>query len=130
MIFVDSSVWVDYFRGNDSPQTVKLDTLFGSGQIVVGDLILTEVLQGFPGKKEFEEALKLFNTVSLVNLGGYSLAVEAAMNFRKLRALGFTIRKTIDSLIATKCIISNFDLLHNDRDFIPFEEHLGLKCVI
>ena len=130
MILVDSSVWIDYFRGVESPQVDRLDTLFETNQIVIGDLILTEVLQGFAVKREFTEALELFNTVHLVRLGGYIISVQAAINFQKLRARGFTIRKTIDSLIATTCIAANYELLHNDRDFLPFEKHLGLKSVI
>ncbi|MEP7212793.1 MAG: PIN domain nuclease [Acidobacteriota bacterium] len=130
MILVDSSVWIDYFRGNESPQTDKLDLLFGTDQIVVGDLILTEVLQGFDVEREFQNALELFGTVPLVTIGGHLAAVEAARNFRKLRAKGCTVRKTIDTLIATRCILSNLELLHNDRDFLPFVEHLGLKSVI
>ncbi len=127
MIFVDSSVWIDYFCGTDSPQTQKLNQLFGTGRIVVGDLILTEVLQGFGVKREFDEALDLFGTLHIVRLGGYRLAVKAAQNFRLIRSKGFAIR-TIDSLIATTCTAYNFELLHV-RDFVPFEKHLGLKCV-
>lgn len=130
MILVDSSVWVDYFRGVESWQTGRLDSLFSTDQIAVGDLILTEVLQGFNVEKQFAEALELFQTVQLIRLGGYLISVEAARNFRRLRAKGFTIRKTIDSLIATSCILNGFELLHNDRDFLPFEKHLGLKCLI
>ncbi len=130
MIFVDSSVWIDYFRGSDTLQVEKLDTLFGSGQIVVGDLVLTEVLQGFAADKEFTNAIDLFNTLTIVRLGGYRLSIQAARNFRILRGHGFTVRKTIDSLIATRCIEDGFELLHNDRDFIPFENHLKLKCVM
>jgi predicted nucleic acid-binding protein len=130
MILVDSSVWVDYFRGVQSRQTENLDALFSTNRIIVGDLILTEVLQGFEVEKQFVEALELFRTVQLVRLGGYLVSVEAARNFRKLRARGFTVRKTIDSLIATTCILNGFKLLHNDKDFLPFEKHLGLKCVI
>lgn len=130
MIFVDSTVWIDYFRGRDTLQTEELETLFGSGQIVVGDLVLTEVLQGFVVEREFAKALELFNTLHIVRLGGYQLSVQAARNFRVLRGHGFTIRKTIDSLIATRCIADKLELLHNDRDFLPFEKHLGLKCVI
>jgi len=129
MILVDSSVWVDYFRGTDSQQTEKLGTLLGTGRIVVGDLMLTEVLQGFAVEREFQTALELFKTVHVVRLGGYALSIEAAKNFRRLRVKGFTIRKTIDSLIATKCIATRFELLHSDRDFIPFEQHLGLRSV-
>jgi predicted nucleic acid-binding protein len=130
MILVDSSVWVDYFRGAISPQTDKLDSLFTTNKIGVGDLILTEVLQGFDDDKQFAEALSLFQTVNIVRLGGYLTAIESARNYRKLRAKGFTVRKTIDSLIATACILNGFELLHNDRDFLPFEKYLGLKCVI
>ena len=130
MIFVDSTVWIDYFRGRDTLQTEKLETLFGGGQLVVGDLVLTEVLQGFGVEREFTKALELFNTLHIVRLGGYHLSVQAARNFRILRERGYTIRKTVDSLIATRCITDKLELLHNERDFIPFEKYLGLKCVI
>jgi len=127
MIFVDSSVWVDYFRGIDSDETDQLDGLFGTNTIVVGDLVLTEVLQGFAVEKEFQTALVLFQTVRIIRLGGYRLAIESARNFRRLRAKGYTVRKTIDTFIATSCIVNGFELLHNDRDFVPFEKHLGLR---
>ena len=128
MIFVDSSVWVDYFRGASTSQTDQLDSLFGTNSIVVGDLVLTEVLQGFPDEKDFQTALGLFQTVKIIRLGGYRLAIESARNFRTLRAKGYTVRKTIDTLIATSCILNGLELLHNDRDFIAFEKHLGLRC--
>lgn len=128
MIFVDSSIWVDYFRGAKTDQTDYLDVLFGTNTIVVGDLVLTEVLQGFAVEKEFQTALDLFKTVKIIRLGGYRLAVESARNFRRLRIKGYTIRKTVDTLIATSCIVNGFELLHNDRDFVPFEKHLGLRC--
>jgi predicted nucleic acid-binding protein len=129
MILVDSTIWVDYFRGIRSWQTQRLDALFETDQVAVGDLILAEVLQGFDVEEQFAEALGLFQTVHLFRLGGYIISVEAARNYRTLRARGFTVRKTIDSLIATACITYGHELLHNDRDFRPFEEHLGLKCV-
>lgn len=128
MIFVDSSVWVDYFRGASTRQTDLLDSLFGTNAIVVGDLVLTEVLQGFPDEKDLQTALGLFHTVKIIRLGGYQLAIESARNFRTLRAKGYTVRKTIDALIATSCILNGLELLHNDRDFIAFEKHLGLLC--
>jgi predicted nucleic acid-binding protein len=128
MIFVDSSVWIDYFRGASTSQTDQLDRLFGTNSIVVGDLVLTEVLQGFPDEKDFQTALGLFQTVKLIRLGGYRLAIESARNFRTLRAKGYTVRKTIDTLIATSCILNGLELLHNDRDFTAFEKYLGLRC--
>ncbi|MBU6256845.1 MAG: PIN domain nuclease [Burkholderiales bacterium] len=129
MILVDSSVWIDFFRGRQTPQTNKLDSLLGNEPLAMGDLILAEVLQGFGTDREFNHAKRLLSALELVVLGGGDLAVEAARNFRRLRAKGVTVRKTVDTIIATRCIASNLELLHNDRDFDPFEEHLGLRVV-
>ena len=127
MILVDSSVWIDYFRGTQTPQTEKLDELLSSEPIAVGDLILTEVLQGFGSERDFNEARRLLTSLLVVELGGREIAIQAARNFRILRAQGVTIRKTIDTVIATRCIESGFTLLHSDRDFDPFVQHLGLR---
>jgi predicted nucleic acid-binding protein len=129
VILVDSSVWIDYFRGTSTTQTEALDRLLGSEEIAVGDLVLTEVLQGITDEKAFHAALTALTSLTVVNLGGRTIAVKAARNFRQLRALGVTIRKTIDSVIATRCIESGYLLLHADRDFDPFVEHLGLQVV-
>ena len=129
MILVDSSVWIDFFRGNDTPQVDRLDALFAQERIVVGDLILTEVLQGFRTERDFNLARKTLETFEIVDLGGADIALQAAKNFRTLRGLGFTVRRTIDTIIATKCIEAGFNLLHADRDFDPFATHLGLKVV-
>lgn len=129
MILVDSSVWVDYLRGTPSLQTDKLDELLGTVPLAVGDLILTEVLQGCGTDKEFNEVRRLLLNLTVVPLGGQEVAIEAARNFRRLRALGLTVRKTIDTVIATRCILDKLDLLHSDRDFDAFEKHLGLRCV-
>ena len=130
MILVDSSVWIDYFNGVVAPQTGKLDSLLGSEPLAIGDLILTEVLQGFASERDFENAKKLLTSLTVVVLGGEKIAIQAARHFRTLRMLGVTIRKTIDCVIATRCIESGYDLLHNDRDFDPFVKHLGLRSVI
>jgi predicted nucleic acid-binding protein len=129
VILVDSSVWIDYFRGAASPQAEKLDALLGKEPLAIGDLILTEVLQGFSNDRQFHAAKRLLGTLGFVVLGGEAIAVEAARNFRRLRALGITVRKTIDTIIATRCITSGYDLLHSDSDFDPFEEHLGLRAI-
>ena len=129
MILVDSSVWIDYLRGTSSPQAEKLDALLGTVPLAIGDLILTEVLQGCATDREFNAVKRTLSTLHTANLGGLELAIEAAKNFRKLRALGFTVRKTIDTVIATRCIMDGLELLHSDRDFDPFEKHLGLRCV-
>ena len=129
MILVDSSVWIDYFRGTATPQANKLHELLGTEPLAIGDLILTEVLQGFGSERDFNAARKVLLGLDMVVLGGADVAVDAAKNYRKLRALGLTVRKTIDTVIATRCIVSGHTLLHNDRDFDAFEQHLGLRCV-
>ena len=126
MILIDSSVWIDYFRGTDTPEAEKLDSLLGNESLATGDLILTEVLQGFGSEQDFNQARKLLTSLVIVNLAGRDMAIQAARNFRTLRGLGITVRKTIDTMIATRCIESRFALLYSDRDFDPFVEHLGL----
>jgi predicted nucleic acid-binding protein len=127
MIFVDSSVWIDYFRGTGTPQTEMLDGLLGSEPLLIGDLVLAEVLQGFQNDGDFNKAKQLLGSFQTVNVVDTQIAIQAARNFRILRGHGVTVRKTIDTLIATRCIKNGFVLLHNDKDFDPFEDHLGLR---
>ena len=127
MILVDSSVWVDYFRSADTPQVALLDSLFGRTRIAVGDLIAAEVLQGVRDEREFKLVKKVFDTFTRIELCGYDLALKAAGNCRLLRERGVTVRNTIDTLIATRCIEDGLTLLHSDRDFVPFAKHLGLR---
>ncbi len=129
MILVDSSVWIDYFRGKATAQTVLLEGLLDSQELAIGDLNFIEVLQGCRLDKDFNEVRRLLGRLELIVLGGDAVVVEAAKNFRKLRALGVTVRGTIDVLLATRCIVSGHQLLHSDRDFDAFERHLGLRCV-
>ena len=130
MILVDSSVWIDYFRGIQSDQTEKLDVLLGIEPLAIGDLILTEVLQGFVTDRDFNQAKQFLMSLVIIEIGGQDIALQAAQNYRFLRTIGITVRKTIDTLIATRCIESEFTLLHNDRDFEPFVKYLGLCTVI
>jgi predicted nucleic acid-binding protein len=130
MIFVDSSVWIDYINDLDAAHTEKLEQILGRREVVVGDLVLAEVLQGCSDPKLFKETVRLFRLADFVVVGSYRIALEASRNYIALRAKGITIRKTVDTLIATRCIVDKYELLHNDRDFLPFEDHLGLKCVI
>ena len=129
MILVDSSVWIDYFKGTITTQTDNLDRLLGREALAVGDLILVEVLQGFDNERDFNNALRILTSLTVVELGGEEIGIQAARNFRVLRKLGLTVRKTIDTVIATRCIESGYQLLHNDRDFDPFEKHLGLRVL-
>lgn len=130
MILVDSSVWIDYFRGTANPETDHLDSLLGSQPLLTGDLILTEVLQGFAKDSEFNHARKLLTSLAVVTLGGQNIGIQAAENFRALRRKGVTVRKTIDTIIATRCIENNYELLYSDRDFDAFVEHLGLRSAL
>jgi len=126
MIFVDSSVWIAYFNGIDSPQTNALDVALGTSRIVVGDLVLTEVLQGFRADADFRKARALMLHLDVRAVLSTELALRAAEHYRFLRNKGITVRKTMDTLIATFCIQEGLPLLHDDKDFSPFEQHLGL----
>jgi hypothetical protein len=128
LILVDSSIWIDYFNGAATPKTEKLDRLLGQEPVAIGDLILTEVLQGFRNDRDFDRARSLLVSLDVVQLAGIEISIAAAKNFRKLRRLGVTVRKTIDTIIATRCIESGYPLLYSDRDFDPFVEHLGLRA--
>lgn len=127
MILVDSSVWIGYFRAADTPQVALLDSLFGRTPLAVGDLIAAEVLQGVRDEREYKLVKRTLDAFDHIDLAGYGLALKASENYRRLRAQGITIRKTIDTLIATRCVEDGLTLLHADRDFLPFVEHLGLK---
>ena len=126
VIVVDSSVWIDYFTGNNSPQAEKLDTILGVKPVAIGDLILTEVLQGFRHDKDYRAARSVFDDVTIFEMLGYNQALRSADNFRALRKKGITVRKTADVIIATFCIEQKLPLLFSDKDFKPFVEHLGL----
>jgi len=127
LIFVDSSVWVDYFNGRRSAETDYLDNLLGKEPIAIGDLVLIEVLQGFKNDSDYKTARELLTSLAVFTLGGEKIAIKSADNFRLLRKRGVTVRKTIDVLIATFCIEKNLSLLHSDKDFEPFHEHLKLE---
>jgi predicted nucleic acid-binding protein len=127
VIVVDTSVWIDHFRDyDDRPHVKHLRSLFGRHPLVVGDLVVAELLQGVPNEAvaaTIERQLRAFELRTMLSV---SMAVQAARNYRTLRSLGATIRKTIDVMIGTYCIENDFPLLHNDRDFFAMEKHLGL----
>ena len=127
MIVADTSVWIDYVNGVVTPQTDILDQELEQNRVVTGDLIIVEFLQGFRDNKQYQTAKHLMDSLEYHDFVGKEIAVEAAENFRKLRKQGITIRKTIDVLIATFCLTQDLELLHNDRDYDPMEELLGLR---
>ncbi len=130
MILVDSSVWVEYFNGVGNVQTDYLDKILGSEPVGIGDLMLAEVLQGFRTDSGYRTAKNLLTDLPILEIVGAERAIKAAENYRLLRKKGVTIRKTIDTLIATFCIDRKYPLLFTDRDFVPFVKHLGLKSAI
>ncbi len=129
MILVDSSVWIDYFNGKKTTKTDWLDSALGNEPIITGDLILTEVLQGFQNDNDFSTARKLLLSFPFMEMVGQALAIKSALNYRFLRKNGVTVRKTIDVLIGTFCIHHHLSLLHDDKDFDPMERLLKLKTI-
>lgn len=130
MILVDSSVWIDYFRGAPTAEAKGLDEPLGREPLATADVVLTEVLQGFSSDRDFNQALPLLTSLALVQIDGEGVAIQAARNVRALRARGVTVRKTIDTLVATLCIQDGHPLLYSDRDFDPFVTHLGLHSAM
>lgn len=129
MVIVDTTVWIDYLAGTVAPHTEWLDRQLGVRRIGLTDLILCEVLQGIRSEAAFRQVRKDLFRFEVFNTGGESLAIAAAQNYRLLRSRGYTIRKTIDCFIASFCISEGHKLLHCDRDYDPFEKHLGLRVV-
>jgi len=129
MVIVDTTVWIDYLRGVVNPETAWLDRELGQQPFGLTDLILCEILQGIPSDAVFAQVHRQMSKFEIFDSGGESIAVASARNYRSLRALGFTVRKTVDCLIATFCLEAGCPLLHRDRDFDPFEKHLGLRVI-
>lgn len=129
MVIVDTTVWIDYFRGVRTPQTMWLNSELEHQRLGITDLILCEVLQGIRDDQQFSAVRRELLRLEVFTMGGIELALAAAQNYRKLRARGYTVRRTIDCLIATFCLLHDHVLLHNDRDFEPFERVFGLRVL-
>ncbi len=129
MIVVDTSVWIDYFNGVPTPQAGLLDELLGQRVLAVGDLILAELLQGFATELDAKRALSLLQPLEFLEMAGRDVAIQSAANYRRLRRRGVTVRKTMDMLIGTCCLMHDHEILHNDRGFDVLAEHLGLRVL-
>jgi predicted nucleic acid-binding protein len=129
MIVADTSVWIDYVKGIVAPHTNLLDFELLHNRVITGDLIIVEFLQGFRNENDYRKAKQIMDSLEYHDLAGKDISIKAAQNFRRLRKNGVTVRKTIDVIIATFCIENDFELIHNDRDFDPMEEMLGLKVM-
>ncbi len=128
-MIVDTTVWIDYLRGTSTPETDWLDAELDRQRLGVTDLIICEVLQGVRDDATAADVERQLRKLRVFEMGGVELAREAARNYRTLRSRGHTVRKTIDCLIATFCLRERHSLLHRDRDFDPFEDHLALSVV-
>jgi len=129
VVIIDSTVWIDYLRGAENPETRWLDRELQRQRLGMTDLILCEVLQGIRDQNSFARVQSELLKFQVFHTGGAGLAVAAGRNYRDLRHHGYTVRKTIDCLIATFCLQARHELLHRDRDFDPFEKVLGLQVV-
>jgi len=129
LIVVDTSVWIDYFNGIPTPQAGLLDALLGERVLAVGDLILAELLPGFATELDAKRALSLLEPLEFLEMAGREVAIQSADNYRRLRRRGVTVRKTMDMLIGTYCLMHDHEILHNDRDFDVLAKHLGLKVL-
>ena len=130
MILVDTSVWIDYFNGQENKETNVLDAGLVEGIVAIGDLILLEILQGFRNDSDYNKATTTLATLEQYEMFGHYMVTRCADNYRALRKQGITIRKTTDIIIATFCIDNQFPLLFSDRDFIPFVKYLNLNSVL
>jgi len=129
VIVVDTSVWIDYFNGVQTPQVDRLDELLGEHLIAIGDLVLAELLQGFATESDAKRALALLEPLQFVAMAGRDVAIQSAAFYRRLRRVGVTVRKTMGMLIGTYCLLHDHELLHDDRDFDLLAKHLGLRTV-
>ena len=129
MVIVDTTVWIDFLRGTENPETSWLDEELTRQRLGLTDLILCEVLQGVRNPTLFEQVRDELLNFHLFETGGKELAIASALNYRKLRDMGYTVRRTIDCLIATFCLQAGHKLLHRDRDFDSFEKAFGLRVV-
>ena len=131
MILVDSSIWIDQLADRETLQTRAFEQLLLAEQeIGVGDLVMMEVLQGTRDDRAFRAALAHLTGFSRVQISDFVVVEAAARNYRTLRARGVTIRKTVDVLIATRCLLDGHELLYRDRDFDPFVDHFGLRPAV
>jgi predicted nucleic acid-binding protein len=131
MVVVDTSVLIDYFRAVDTKETALLDTFIDADvEVLISDLVLMELLQGVRTEQQAQTVLQELSFYRTITIAGPDCAIQAAQHYRKLRGIGITARKSIDTLIATRCILDEIPLLFSDRDFVPFVKHLGLISAV
>jgi predicted nucleic acid-binding protein len=127
-LVADTSAWIEFVRGTGSATDQLLAVAIDSHKVLLPDLVYHEVLRGMPTEADAQTMIKRFKPFISFNVCNMDIAAKAAENYRLLRSKGATVRGTVDLLIATWCIKHGVPLLHADRDFAGFEEHLSLKC--
>jgi predicted nucleic acid-binding protein len=129
MITADSSVWIAYLAGRSTPKAQLLDAVLedSSQDVVLLDVVLMEVLRGCRFEQEWRLANQALSALPIQTAGGDAVARSAAALYRQLRKEGVTVRSPIDLLVGSWCISSGCALIHNDRDFVPMEQH-GLQA--
>ncbi len=125
----DSAIWIDHFNDRLTPEVGLLRDAAGTGTIIVGDLVMMEILRGVRNEYQYRRIQLALLAFQQRDLASREILLKAGDNYRFLRALGFTVRSVVDCIIATYCIEHRLPLLHSDRDFDPFEQHLGLRVV-
>lgn len=129
VLIVDTSVWIDFFRGNENEHVERLVHEIRHRRVALTDMILCELLRGIRSQADFERTRRELSTFTVFNTGGESMALASANNYRALRAKGLTVSRFADCMIATFCVLHGHPLLHRDGDFVAFEKHLGLRAV-
>jgi len=129
MVIVDTSAWIEYFRDGVPTVVERVEKHLDKDLIGIGDLIYCEVLQGISRESERREVTELLHALPHYGMVGFEMAERSAANYRLLRTRGVTVRKTTDVLIGTFCVVHDFGLIHNDRDFDQMAMHIGLRIV-
>jgi len=129
VVLVDTTVWIDFFRGKATPEVGEVERLLREGEdICTCGVVLTEVLQGVREDDDYRRTLARFHAFLFLSMDRETF-VRAAELYRSLRRKGVTIRKPVDCMIAAVCLEHDAELLHNDRDFDPMAMHCGLKVL-
>ena len=129
MVIVDTSAWIEYFRGGLPDVVGKVDRALDRDLVGVGDLVYCEVMQGIRSPSERGAVSSLLLSLPQFDMVGFSMAEKSAANYRLLRSKGVTVRKTIDVLIGTFCSEHGFQIVHNDSDFELMAGHIGLDIL-
>lgn len=127
-LLFDSSVWIDFFRNENTPEVELLTSYIENDDpIVLAPIIIQEVLQGIRDDAQFKKVKDIFSYFSVLQISPVAAAFGAAELYRSLRKKGATIRKSNDCLIAFYAIEHSIPLVHRDSDFDIIAKYSKLK---